>query len=245
MGISGIALGPPLDMEKLITLISVLFVTVAAQAEETPFLVCQRPIVQQAIALAQQTVQSTSYKVKPRAKQYTSDLRDDISAIELLEKTVFKKKVFDLQYDVVIGASISFDKGSTPSIRIYQDTIKDLNALEKPKLAHLFTMTHEMGHMVQGVWQDHDSKKLTPHGMISLDGDQDHYNLWHSETDCIGVELMYQAGLRDFSAVAPALDSIRKECYELRDKPFCDRAYEIRSRSVLEYLKNNPELAEQ
>jgi len=104
------------------------------------------------------------------------------------------------------GASISFDKGSTPSIRIYQDTIKDLNALEKPKLAHLFTMTHEMGHMVQGVWQDHDSKKLTPHGMISLDGDQDHYNLWHSETDCIGVELMYQAGLRAFSAVAAALE---------------------------------------
>ncbi|HEX7676392.1 MAG TPA: hypothetical protein VF412_19610 [Bdellovibrio sp.] len=230
-------------MEKLMALFSVILVTVAAHANESPYLVCQRPIVQQAIALAQQTVQNTQYKIKPRAKQYTSDLRDDIAGIELVEKNVFKKRVFDLQYDVVTGASISFeDKGYTPSIRIYQDTIKDLNALENSKLAHLFTMTHEMGHMVQGIWQAQDPKKLTPHGMISLDGNEDHYNLWHSETDCIGVELMYQAGVRDFSAVVPALDSIRKECYELRDKPFCDRAFEIRSRSVLEYLKNNPEL---
>ncbi|QDK36831.1 hypothetical protein [Bdellovibrio sp. NC01] len=229
-------------MEKIIAFISILFVAVTASAEEPSVLVCQRPIVQQAIALAQKTVQSTPYKIKSRAKQETSDLRIDLAAIKLLEKTVFKKQMFDLGYDFVVGASISFEKGYTPLIRIYPDTIAELNKLDNAEYAHLFTMAHEMGHMVQGIWQAQDPNKLTPHKMVSLDGNVDNYNRWHSETDCFGVELMYQAGVRDFSAVIPALDSIRKDCYSLREKEFCDSAFAMRAHAVQLYLQNNPEL---
>lgn len=217
---------------SLLFIISFSVTTHAQTSEEVPFLVCDRAVVKQAIDVSRAVVARSTYQIKPR-KNIKADLRWSWQAIDALEKNVFGKRMFNLSYDVVPGASIS-----ETSIAIYPDTLKLMqNEMQDPAQGNFFMMAHEMGHMVQKYWHVGTGKEDSPHHLHSESNGGDDFNIMHAETDCIGVELMREAGQKDFSEVIRALEMVHKDCLFFREKSFCDRAHTIRAKTIENYLK--------
>lgn len=216
------------DMKYLLSLLFIISFSLSSQAqtvEEVPFLVCDRALIKHAIEVSKTQVQKTRYQVRPR-NNIKADLNLSWAAINTIERNVFGKRLFNLNHDVVPGASIS-----GTSIAIYPDTLKILETeMKDPAQGNFFMMAHEIGHMVQ--------KTLSPHNLHAETMGGDDFNIMHAETDCIGVELMREAGQKDFSEVIRSLEIVHKDCLFFREKAFCDRAHAIRAKTIELYLQN-------
>jgi hypothetical protein len=224
-------------MKNLMFFLMTILGPIALHAGEAPFVTCHQEKISRAIQISRNEVRQIQYKVKTRTGLMSKDLRPDLIAIEAIEKNVFKKKLFNLGYDVIPGASISVNPDLN-AIAIYRDSIAALNALGKnSQSAHNFVMAHEIGHMVQAHWQMRFPGQPSPMGLAyGFASDTDEFNLLHAETDCIGIELMRMAGQKDFSMVIPSLKQVTTECKTLRDPGFCERAEQIRVQSVQLYM---------
>lgn len=216
-------------MKYLLSLLLIISFSLSSQAqtnEEVPFLVCDRALVKHAIEVSKSQVSKTQYQIRPR-KNIKPDLRFSWAALNALERNVFGKRLFNLGHDMVPGASIS-----DTSISIYPDTLKVLaTELKDPFQGNFFMMAHEVGHMVQ--------KYLSPHRLHAESMAGDAFNVMHAETDCIGVELMREAGQKDFSEVIRSLEVVHEDCLFFREKAFCDRAHAIRAKTIENYLSQH------
>lgn len=215
----------------LILLISLVTFSYAHADTDVPYLVCDRAIIRQAIEVSKAKVKETKYLTQSR-RQTSPDLHMGLAAVQLIENKVYGKRIFDLRHDVFPGASFS---GMT--ISIYPDTLKLIqNRFKDPFQGNLFMVAHEIAHMIQNHWFLATGSPLTPHGLGIVSKNDDSFNVVHAETDCIGVELMRQAGYKNFSEIITTLELIHDDCLFAREKSFCDRAHGIRTKTVETFL---------
>lgn len=220
-------------IQAFLLLISTLMVFHAHAEEQVPYLVCDRAIIRQAIQVSKAKVKNTHFPLRSR-QEMSPDLKLGLSALKLIENKIFRKSIFNLGHDFIPGASIS---GTT--ISIFPETLNALKTrLEDPFQGNLFLIAHEIAHMVQNDWQAMTQSPLSPHGLKNIANSDESFNIMHSETDCIGVELMKEAGYKSHSEVMKSLELIYEDCLFVREKSFCDQAHRIRTKTVESFLKN-------
>lgn len=204
-------------------------------AEASAQFVCDRSKVLQGIELA---------RTSPEFIQYTKTVKKPLRpTAPHLQKilTTIEQKVFGAHF--VQMDDVSYWPGATMSgnlLGFSSITDKDMReGLKNPVVGEAFTIAHEIGHFVQAVSFAHNNG-LSPNGLPNATprGDTRAFNTMHSETDCIAIELMHQAGYPLTEDISETLSQIRKECNQESGEAFCTEADQIRQSTVAAYIQS-------
>jgi hypothetical protein len=225
-----------LRMELIVRLLIVIVIA-ASYGTAHGAVICDRPILRQAIADARTSAHVQELATMPVEKWRKASTPRLTKIFERLQKKTFGRHVLQL-VDFPLWPGLTTVHNM---IEFSPITDRSLQAnLADPDLGAAFEIAHEFGHIIQDVSFLQRPDHLSPHGLKKADPDQEwlDYNTLHGETDCLAAEILYEAGYRiDYEQIMKTLDLITQQCRSERPQEFCDQAAEIRGQSLGLYLR--------
>lgn len=191
--------------------------------------VCDRQKVQQDILFARSSPFIQEYAKLPQIKpQHPVSSRLDRIFRDLEMKTFGIRFMRIEDFPLWPGLTIFKNRIQFSSL-----TDKQLLAkLKNPDIGAAFEIAHEMGHLVQNISRVRDGLRK-----IETMETPETYNPLHAEIDCIGVEILHQAGYPLTQDILDTLSLITEECKAEQTLEFCEHADKLRKDAVREYMR--------
>lgn len=205
----------------------VLHLLVSTSVYAAPELVCHRPKILQTLHAVKNSKQIDEVSRRPYlAGDFPASSRL-VRIFKDLESKTFGRRILHIE-------AFPAWPGLTLNGNVIQfSTITDQTlqrSLNNPDLGAAFGIAHEMGHLIQNIQSPHG---LSP--VSSLKKPAESF-IYHSETDCIAVEIMAMAGYPITAEIPQTLSLIKEECKLEQNESFCNEADRIRQSTVRRYL---------